>query len=174
MEEHSTNWTSAKGLIDLDWVNDPTVQDSGNPFMVSAGKKIHPNFGGGYNAWAANVHNEANITSLNTNLMKTVCLYTKGSVPLDSIFSLTTNKVFNSFGYSITTNWSILTFAICGYSNSVSFIMGMSDYPQPGWCAEPTYLGADNSAFSQTEGWEIIDRRVTIDWQFNYCTNKYW
>jgi hypothetical protein len=167
-----SNWEVAKGYVDSGWESNRLSGAAGvNPLMESAGWMDSV---ANYKAYAMVNHRKAGLMGFsNTNLEKTVYLYVKGIAPSWYSTPEVTNPVFNSFGYPVSTNWSTWTSSNVGYSSTslTNILVGPEGYPQPGWCAEPTQITHDRS---EVEGWEIAEYKTIINWQFNYCTNKFW
>jgi len=166
----ATNWAVAKNNVDAGWETQALHYASINSLMESAGRRGATN---SYTAIALVNHLKITSAPLNTNLIKNISLYIKGMIPNWLSSQDVTNPVFNAFGYSISTNWSIFTNVLCGYSSTgfTDFVVGPTEFPQPGWCEEPTTITLDRS---EIEGWEISDYEVIVNFTFNYCTNKYW
>jgi hypothetical protein len=53
-------------------------------------------------------------------------------------------------------------------SDGLWFNIGNTNYPAVPWCNEPTRV------LGQTRGYSIHRWDVFYNWQFNYCTEKYW
>jgi hypothetical protein len=145
--------------------------------------------------WPIAPYSQAGISSMSVKLryfltipdiaIKTVSFYIIGGLVssldsiLDRVGDTSGNSVFDDNGTGLSNGvWKLVE----TQGSSTGCVAQMTvwfgdENSHPIWCIEPTkdspwgwqWLGNYESS-----GYEITDGRLIIDWQFNYCTKKFW
>jgi len=188
----SPTWEAAIGA-DFDWGNDGgTTNDSWSGWRktrlgIMSGSFLGTNYGNQYGAIAINSHVAPYVTA-STSFPHSVIFIgkvdtTNGFVDLGySMIWVTNNFVFDGYGvFSDTVDWQVWDSG----SGNTNYIHYSTAWPGstnvPTWCAEPTtnnlekyYYDSWQDVFSTARGFGLKEAYGIIEWQFNYCINKYW
>ena len=137
--------------------------------------------GGNYEGWRrgaiASVSVQITDSSITTQIESSVCAYGKATTCegiFHYVFYVQTNR-FNDNSYSISTNIYTLMTTI---SNEFFLFDPHTKIPTEG--TVPDVPSATEFTPDLLEQWEVItgfmvkDIHYLRNWQFNYCTNKYW
>ena len=96
--------------------------------------------------------------------------YIRGRAAQD-IWATNEVSIFDAQGDSISTNWTLYLSQESDLRDYYTFIIGNPSFPVPSWGSTPPEVwDATYKGYITTTS----DRRVFINWQFNYATEKYW
>jgi len=163
------SWNDAKTHSELNFTNDAFY--SGTEFQCFTAGYFATNYPI-YMSWIRTFRLFAPNLSLSSNILHDVYFYAKPILPELPETLSETNGVFDDNGLGVTLNtWGLIT----------NFPFGLPEGTAPTWCAEPTVLSGAGllngyPGFVERRGFIIKadNRKNIVDWQFNYCTNKYW
>lgn len=168
------SWNDAKAHSEANFTNDVTYSEV--EFQCFTAGFLYTN-NASYMSWIRTFRLSAPTlaSSLNTSISHNIYFLLKPTLSeMPGTLTKTNGAVFDDNGLGLTLNtWTVVT----------NYPFGLTEGTAPTWCNEPTTASAPGwffesqyTGFIESRGFVIkaANQKNIVDWQFNYCTNKYW